>query len=159
MINALSTLRHAKTRRSSSWDKTGRNADTWTIAPGETRVLADIGIVDSFQSPLFTASTARNNQFNQGCALNCYARMPFGERALVTLAYNFPPLGAPAFRRDDMFRGRKGCSIRIEKAKASPFLLRCTKQTPPAAMRLASPFFSSSKNFAFVNHGPGREPR
>ena len=89
MINALSTLRHAKTRRSSSWDKTGRNADTWTIAPGETRVLADIGIVDSFQSPLFTASTARNNQFNQGCALNCYARMPFGERALVTLAYNF----------------------------------------------------------------------
>lgn len=43
------------------------------------------GIVNSFQSMLFTASTASNNQFNQGCALNCYARMPFGERAVIEL--------------------------------------------------------------------------
>jgi hypothetical protein len=44
------------------------------------------GIVNSFQSLLFTASTRRNNEFEQGCALNCYAPMPFGERALVELA-------------------------------------------------------------------------
>ena len=42
-------------------------------------------IVNSFQSYLFTASTSRNNQFNQGCALNCYAPMPFRERAVVEL--------------------------------------------------------------------------
>lgn len=42
-------------------------------------------LVNSFQSFLFSASTQWNNQFNQGCALNCYARMPFRERALVEL--------------------------------------------------------------------------
>ena len=131
MINELSTLRRGKSGRCSSWDRTGRNKDFWSIEPGESRVLADIkgpgaithiwmtqgqnyrecllkitwdnakrpsvlvplgdffclghGIVNSFQSLLFTASTARNNQFNQGCALNCYARMPFVERAIVEL--------------------------------------------------------------------------
>lgn len=43
------------------------------------------GIVNSYQSHLFSASTASNNQFSQGCALNCYAPMPFRERALVEL--------------------------------------------------------------------------
>jgi len=43
------------------------------------------GIVNSYQSLLFTASTRANNQFDQGCALNSYARMPFRERALVEL--------------------------------------------------------------------------
>jgi len=43
------------------------------------------GIVNSFQSFLFSASTRENNQFNRGCALNCYARMPFNERAVVEL--------------------------------------------------------------------------
>jgi len=43
------------------------------------------GIVNSYQSHLFTASTARNNQFEMGCALNCYAPMPFKKRALVEL--------------------------------------------------------------------------
>ena len=42
-------------------------------------------IVNSYQSLLFTASTRGNNQFNQGCALNSYARMPFRQRALVEL--------------------------------------------------------------------------
>lgn len=31
-----------RTGRVSSWDRTGRNRDAWTLAPGETRVLADI---------------------------------------------------------------------------------------------------------------------
>ncbi|HUT23994.1 MAG TPA: glycoside hydrolase family 172 protein [Sumerlaeia bacterium] len=43
------------------------------------------GIVNSFQSLLFTASTNGNNRFNHGCALNCYAPMPFRERAVVEL--------------------------------------------------------------------------
>jgi len=43
------------------------------------------GIVNSYQSFLFSASTARNNTFNNGCALNCYAQMPFRERALIEL--------------------------------------------------------------------------
>ena len=131
MINSLSCLNNGRTSRCSSWDTTGRNADAWTILPGESRVLADIqgpgaithiwmtqrnhyrecllkmtwdnakrpsvvvplgdffclghGIVNSFQSLLFTASTRDNNQFNQGCALNCYTRMPFKERAVVEL--------------------------------------------------------------------------
>jgi len=43
------------------------------------------GIVNSFQSLLFTASTWHNNQFDQQCALNCYVPMPFRKRALVEL--------------------------------------------------------------------------
>jgi len=43
------------------------------------------GIVNSFQSALFTASTALPYHFNAGCALNCYAPMPFRKRAVVEL--------------------------------------------------------------------------
>ncbi|HYF49510.1 MAG TPA: glycoside hydrolase family 172 protein [Planctomycetota bacterium] len=43
------------------------------------------GIVNSYQSLLFTASTNTNNKFNTGCALNSYALMPFKERALIEL--------------------------------------------------------------------------
>ncbi|MBN2152021.1 MAG: DUF2961 domain-containing protein, partial [Candidatus Lokiarchaeota archaeon] len=131
MLRELSILKTAKTKRLSSWDVTGGNADSWRIKAGETRVLADIegpgcithiwmtqgnhyreillkftwddapspsilvplgdffclghGIVNSFQSLLFTASTNGNNLFNAGCALNCYAQMPFKKRAVVEL--------------------------------------------------------------------------
>ncbi len=127
MLNELARIRNRKVSRVSSWDTTGRNADSWQLGPGEARVLADIkgpgqithiwmtqgahyrecllritwddarrpsvlvplgdffclgnGLVNSFQSLLFTASTNSNNQFNAGCALNCYAPMPFRERA------------------------------------------------------------------------------
>ncbi|MFT5376716.1 MAG: hypothetical protein ACI906_003554 [Candidatus Latescibacterota bacterium] len=43
------------------------------------------GIVNSYQSLLFTASTNNNNRFNSGCALNSYVQMPFGERAVVEI--------------------------------------------------------------------------
>ncbi len=42
-------------------------------------------IVNSFQSFLFSASTANNNKFEHGCALNCYAQMPFKERIVIEL--------------------------------------------------------------------------
>ena len=127
----ISSISHARSGRASSWDRSGRNADAWTIPAGESRTLADIngpglithiwmtqrnhyrdcllkitwdnaahpsvlvplgdffglghGIVNSYQSQLFTASTRWNNRFEMGCALNCYAPMPFRERALVEL--------------------------------------------------------------------------
>jgi hypothetical protein len=127
----LARIYDRKTGRMSSWDISGRNSDAWTIAPGESAVLADIqgpacithiwmtqpnhyrecllritfdnavhpsvlcplgdffclghGIVNSFQSLLFSASTHFPYQFNKGAALNCYVPMPFAERAIVEL--------------------------------------------------------------------------
>ena len=127
----LARIRSGRTRRSSSWDRSGRNNDAWHIKPGKSAVLADIrgpgcithiwmtqrggyrdcllritwdgarspsvlcplgdffclghGIVNSYQSLLFTASTRHPYEFNQGCALNCYAPMPFHKRAKVEL--------------------------------------------------------------------------
>jgi hypothetical protein len=128
-------IRNRTTGRYSSWDTTGRNADYWVLAAGETRVLADIqgpgcithiwmtqpnhyrecllkitwddaphpsilcplgdffglghGLVNSYQSLFFTASTNQNNQFNRGCALNCYlpinrALHNFSSRSYIT---------------------------------------------------------------------------
>ena len=131
MLRKLARITNAKTGRASSWETNGRNADRWTIEPGETRVLAEIegpgaithiwmtqrnhyrecllrftwddakypsvlvplgdffclghGIVNSFQSMLFTASTRSAYTFNNGCALNCYAPMPFREGARIEL--------------------------------------------------------------------------
>jgi hypothetical protein len=131
MLADLTRLRSRKTGRFSSWDTSGRNADLWVIAPGESVVLADItgpaqithiwmtqlhhyreclikityddapypsvlaplgdffclghGLVNSFQSALFSASTHFAYLFNKPCALNCYAPMPFARRAVVEL--------------------------------------------------------------------------
>ena len=65
---------------------------TWDDAPAPS-VLVPLGdffglghsIVNSYQSLLFTASARHDNRFNQGCALNCYAPMPFRKRAVVEL--------------------------------------------------------------------------
>lgn len=45
------------------------------------------GIVNSYQSLLFSASTSPDNanRFGGGCALNCYAPMPFGNRAKIEI--------------------------------------------------------------------------
>lgn len=42
-------------------------------------------LVNSFQSALFSASTSFPYQFNKPAALNCYAVMPFAQRAVVEL--------------------------------------------------------------------------
>jgi len=75
---------------------------TWDDAPAPS-VLCPYGdffglghaIINSYQSQLFTASTASNNfkegapdlpsKWAMGCALNCYAPMPFRKRAVVEL--------------------------------------------------------------------------
>ena len=133
MLQDIARMNDGKSGRCSSWEQNGRNADSWQIKPGETRVLADLkgpgiikhiwmtqgnhyrecllkitwdnakspsvlvplgdffclghGIVNSFQSLLFTASAGKHgeNRFNEGCALNCYVPMPFRERAVVEL--------------------------------------------------------------------------
>jgi len=134
-MNGISEIARLKTgrrtKRISSYDVSGRNADYWKIPAGQARVLADIkgpacinhlwmtqanhyrecliritfeesrnpsilvplgdffclghGIVNSFQSLYFTASTRNNNRFNIGCALNCYLPMFFRKRAVVEL--------------------------------------------------------------------------
>jgi hypothetical protein len=43
------------------------------------------GLVNSFQSALFSTSTFFPYQFNKPTALNCYAPMPFASRAVVEL--------------------------------------------------------------------------
>ena len=43
------------------------------------------GLVNSFQSALFSVSTYFNYQFNKPAALNCYVPMPFRKRAVVEL--------------------------------------------------------------------------
>lgn len=43
------------------------------------------GLVNSYQSLWFSASTRWNHRFEAGCALNCYLPMPFRSRARVEL--------------------------------------------------------------------------
>lgn len=65
---------------------------TWDDAPYPSVLcpLGDFfglghGMVNSYQSLLFTASTRHSHQFDGGCALNCYVPMPFKKRAVVEL--------------------------------------------------------------------------
>ena len=43
------------------------------------------GMVASYQSMFFTASTADENKFDKGCAFNCYMPMPFRKKAKIEL--------------------------------------------------------------------------
>ena len=40
--NDIARIKNCRTKRASSWDRTGKNADCISVGPGETRVLADI---------------------------------------------------------------------------------------------------------------------
>ena len=42
LLSSLPRLKNARSARISSWDRTGRNADSWIIEPGEVRVLGEI---------------------------------------------------------------------------------------------------------------------
>jgi len=65
-----------------TWDNASRPS---VLVPLGDFFCLGHGIVNSFQSALFSASTNKPNQFDQGCALNCYLPMPFAERAVVEL--------------------------------------------------------------------------
>ena len=42
LLSGLARLREARTLRASSWDRSGRNRDAWTVPAGGTVCLADI---------------------------------------------------------------------------------------------------------------------
>lgn len=70
---------------------------TWDDAPRPSVLcpLGDFfclghGMVNSFQSLLFTASTSASCELDRGCALNCYVPMPFRKRALIELVNESP---------------------------------------------------------------------
>jgi len=42
LLSGLARVRNARTRRASSWDRSGRNQDNWTVPPGKTVRLAEI---------------------------------------------------------------------------------------------------------------------
>ncbi len=65
-----------------TWDNSGRAS---VLCPLGDFFGLGHGMVSSYQSLLFTASTRFPHQFEKGCALNCYAPMPFRERALIEL--------------------------------------------------------------------------
>ena len=65
-----------------TWDD---ESNPSVIAPLGDFFCLGHGIVNSFQSALFSASTNNNNKFDHGCALNCYAPMPFKKRAVVEI--------------------------------------------------------------------------
>ncbi len=67
-----------------TWDNSERPS---VLAPLGDFFGLGHGIVNSYQSLLFTASCTgeRANRFNRGCALNSYVFMPFKERAVVEL--------------------------------------------------------------------------
>jgi hypothetical protein len=92
-IKGPGTIRHIWMTQSSqyrecllkiTWDNAKRPS---VLVPLGDFFCLGHGIVNSFQSLLFTASAAERceNKFNQGCALNCYVPMPFRERARVEL--------------------------------------------------------------------------
>jgi hypothetical protein len=118
---------------------------TWDDAPAPSVLcpLGDFfglghGIVNSYQSLLFTASTNLNNQFNQGCALNCYAAMPFRKRAVVELVNESDSEHGQYFYIDYERRPRAGIDglgyFHAEFRRACPFLgwgPEMTVNTPP----------------------------
>ena len=42
LVGDIARLKSARTLRESSWDRTGRNRDCWSVNPGEKRMLADL---------------------------------------------------------------------------------------------------------------------
>ena len=79
------------------------------------------GIVNSYQSLLFSASTRSNNVFNTGCALNAYAQMPFrpagSRRAGQREQRTAPPVLSTSITKPATCQTRPGISTRSSAAK------------------------------------------
>jgi hypothetical protein len=65
MLDNLAKLRDGRSRRRSSWDQTGRNADFWPIDAGETKVLADIRGAGVIRHIWFTVGAAERFYLRQ----------------------------------------------------------------------------------------------
>lgn len=71
MLDDLSRLRDGRSRRVSSWDTTGRNADAWPIEAGETKTLADIPGAGIIRHLWFTVG-AEDPLYLRQCVLRMY---------------------------------------------------------------------------------------
>src|SRR5690606_36388792 len=70
-LDGLYMFRNARTKRVSSYDRTGGNADNITIKPGETAVLADIpgtGIIKH----IWATINAKDPFYNRNLILRMY---------------------------------------------------------------------------------------
>jgi hypothetical protein len=71
MLDNLARRREGRTRRISSWDTTGRNADAWPITAGETKTLADISGAGVIRHIWVTIS-AESPTYLRECVLRMY---------------------------------------------------------------------------------------
>jgi D-arabinan exo alpha-(1,3)/(1,5)-arabinofuranosidase (non-reducing end) len=71
MLDDLARLREGRSRRVSSWDTNGRNADAWPIDAGETRTLADISGSGVIRHIWFTVG-APDPLYLRQCVLRTY---------------------------------------------------------------------------------------
>jgi hypothetical protein len=71
MLDHLSRLRDGRSRRVSSWDTTGRNADAWPIEAGETKTLADLTGAGVIRHIWFTVG-AEDPLYLRQCVLCMY---------------------------------------------------------------------------------------
>ncbi|NLC58758.1 MAG: DUF2961 domain-containing protein [Armatimonadetes bacterium] len=71
MLENLATLREGRSRRVSSWDTTGRNADAWPVAAGETKTLAHITGAGIIRHIWFTIS-CEDPLYLRKCVLRMY---------------------------------------------------------------------------------------
>ena len=65
MLENLALLRDGRSKRCSSWDTSGRNADFWPVEAGETKVLADIPGAGVIRHIWFTVGASERNFLRQ----------------------------------------------------------------------------------------------
>lgn len=69
--DSITRIKKARTRRASSWDVNGRNADAWRITAGEKRILADLVGPGQITHIWMTLSSPDPNIYRK-IVLNCY---------------------------------------------------------------------------------------
>lgn len=69
---SLATLRPWRSRRSSTFDKTGGNFDCWEVAPGETAVLLDVPGAGIVKHIWITLHCERDPMYRRGLVLRAY---------------------------------------------------------------------------------------
>src|SRR5689334_21766416 len=71
MLDNLAQLREGRSKRCSSWDRSGRNADYWPVEAGETKVLAEIAGAGVIRHIWFTVG-APNRFYLRQAVLRMY---------------------------------------------------------------------------------------
>jgi hypothetical protein len=71
MLEQLSRRREGRSRRVSSWDRSGKNGDYWPVEPGETKTLADVSGAGVIRHLWFTIGAEDPNYLRQ-CVVRMY---------------------------------------------------------------------------------------